>query len=239
MDETISLDPESTGGPKKANQNIEALSKTVRGAAPPNDEMIPLPLDFQPGPHDVICGRGKLAWNHPGNRRFRLAVEMSIDKYSSADTKLEKSLIVSGIIESVRHASPDAGFVKHDSDGRWYIVSDQLAREKAGQCLRDLLHHKYRSSNKAKKQRRIEQHAKMYDDIDQMIQFNQSVSERIQKLAHDAHNESSDLKLVALFSEANSEILTELKRQTSECTNATADTIDTNASSSGDLSLLD
>jgi hypothetical protein len=237
MEDTTSFDPMNAEDFKQANQNIEAISKQVRGTAPLNDEMIPLPLDFQPGPHDVICGRGKLAWNHPGNRRFRLAVEMSIDKYSSADTKLEKSLIVSGIIESVRHASPHAGFVKHDTDGRWYIVSDQLAREKAGQCLRDLLHHKYRSSNKAKKQRRIEQHAKMYDDIDQMIQFNQSVSERIQKLAHDAHNESSDLKLVALFSEANSEILTELKRQTSECTNATVS--ETSVSSSGDLSLLD
>jgi len=238
MEQTTSRsDPMSMDDLKYEYQGTEAISRQARVNLALADEMTPLPPDFQPGPHDVICGRGKLAWNHPGNRRFRLAVEMSIDKYSSADTKLEKSLIVSGIVESVRRASPNAGFVKHDSDGRWYVVNDQLAREKAGQCLRDLLHFKYRSSNKAKKQRRIEQHAKMYDDIDHMIQFNQSVSERIQKLVHDAHNESSDVKLVALFSEANSEILMELKRQTSECTNATVS--ETSVSSTGDLSLLD
>ena len=30
-----------------------------------------LPRDFVPGEYDVICPRGKQAWNHQGNKYFR------------------------------------------------------------------------------------------------------------------------------------------------------------------------
>jgi hypothetical protein len=92
----------------------------------------PLLPDFSPGKFDVICGRGKLARDHPGNISFRVAVEYAIDRYSEANTKLEKSLVVSKIVESIREASPDGGFVKKES-GRWFEVGDHMAREKVGQ----------------------------------------------------------------------------------------------------------
>lgn len=82
-------------------------------------------------------------------------IEAKLEKYSSATSKLEKSLIVSSIVDSVRDASPDGGFVKKDG-GRWYEVGDHIAREKCGQSFRDLLHEKYKSSTKAKKMRRKE-----------------------------------------------------------------------------------
>lgn len=89
--------------------------------------------NFQgPGPNDVLCARGKSALNHPGNRKFRTMIKDNLENYSKADTKQDKSHIVSLIVDSVRLASPDGGFVKQEN-GIWYEVGDHIAREKCGQ----------------------------------------------------------------------------------------------------------
>lgn len=89
--------------------------------------------DYQPGPMDVICARGKKAYRHSGNQRFRKLVEHHTPEYETASNKLKKTLIVSRIIETVRHLSPSGGFVKEDEMGRWLEVGDHAAREKVGQ----------------------------------------------------------------------------------------------------------
>ncbi|CAB9516088.1 Nitrilase family, member 2 [Seminavis robusta] len=112
--------------------------------------------NFVPGPYDVICARGAAAANHPGNLRFRNTIKEFVPQYSKATTKLEKSLLVSAIVDSVRDYTVDGGFVKKFEDGNWYEVGDAACREKIGQTLRDQLHHMYKSSTKAKKPRRKE-----------------------------------------------------------------------------------
>jgi len=97
----------------------------------------------------VICARGKEAFNHPGNARFRAMVQSQLHSYSSSSSKVEKSKIVRDIIESVRRASPQGGFVKQ-VDGKWFDVGERARREKTGQQIRDLLHTQYKSSTKAK-----------------------------------------------------------------------------------------
>jgi hypothetical protein len=74
-------------------------------------------------------------------------------------TKLEKSYILSDVVEKVRANSGVGGFVKKDKEGRWYEVGDFLAREKTSQAFRDVLHDKYKSSNTSKKKRRQEEQA--------------------------------------------------------------------------------
>lgn len=102
------------------------------GTAGECDEMKPLPLNFSPGPMDVICARGHKAFNHPGNQHFRSLIESHIHEYEKAATKLDKSAIVSKIVEGIRSSSPGGGFVKLEN-GRWYEVGDHNAREKTGQ----------------------------------------------------------------------------------------------------------
>ena len=96
------------------------------------DEMKALPESFSPGPKDVICARGHKAFNHKGNQHFRSLIESHIQEYEKAVTKLDKSAIVSKIVETIRSASPEGGFVKMEG-GRWYEVGDHNAREKTGQ----------------------------------------------------------------------------------------------------------
>ena len=112
-------------------KEIEDLAKNVR-SIPTFDQVTPLAEGFQPGPMDVICARGKRAFNHSGNRRFRALITERLESYSKAGSKLEKSVIVSEIVDSVREASPDGGFVKEER-GHWFEVGDHNAREKIGQ----------------------------------------------------------------------------------------------------------
>jgi hypothetical protein len=121
------------------NKNLAHIDDRVRAQAPVNKQTI-LPLDFKPSAYDVICARGKAAWNHIGNRRFRVTIDMFFSKYKVATTKVTKSLLVMQIVDIFRENSPRGGFVRQDNmTGRWFEVGDAIAREKVGQSLRELL----------------------------------------------------------------------------------------------------
>jgi hypothetical protein len=111
-----------------------------------------LPANFEPSNYTVLCGRGKDCFNFVGNRRFRVLVDMNLERYSRADAKSEKSRIVVEVVDSIR--SSGGGFVKQEADGFWYDVGDAVAREKVGAHFRDCLHGKYKSSSKSKTARR-------------------------------------------------------------------------------------
>jgi hypothetical protein len=150
-----------------------------------------LPEGFTPGDNDVICGRGKKCYSHIGNERFRQKVSAVLSAYSQAKSKLDKSNVLSSVVDQVRNASRDGGFVKQTEDGRWADVGDFLARvslccwffsggldqqqrtafltvpivsilqEKTSQAFRDALHEQYKSSTVAKKKRRQREHARV------------------------------------------------------------------------------
>jgi hypothetical protein len=122
-------------------------------------QMTPLPPDFSPGPYDVLCGRGRVCKEAPGNRAYRDAILQQLQVYVAADTKLAKGTIISGIMETIRHncyqyhGDAVGGFVKC-VNGLWYDVGDFLAREKTSQCFRDALAAHYSSSAQSKYLRR-------------------------------------------------------------------------------------
>jgi hypothetical protein len=107
--------------------------------------------NFQLSDFSVVCGRGRDSFNHIGNRRFRILASMHIERYSRANSKVAKTVIVSEIIEVIRQA--DGNFCKF-TKGKWIEVADHHAREKVSSLMRDLLHTQYRSSAKAKIARR-------------------------------------------------------------------------------------
>ncbi|CAB9500502.1 Nitrilase family, member 2 [Seminavis robusta] len=116
---------------------------------------------FQPGPYDVICARGKEAFTHEGNVRFRSLVRRHQDAYAAASTKYKKSQIVTHVGNIVRNASPEGGFVKLIK-GVWYEVGDRTCKEKIGQTFRDGLDSLYNSSTKAKARARIQRRVEEY-----------------------------------------------------------------------------
>jgi len=140
----------------------------------PNKKRLLGPNFTQPGPYDVICARGAMARDYDGNRRFRALVKSQQAAYSAAQCKYEKSKIVSHIVDTVRRASPQGGFVKC-VNRKWYEVGDRAAKEKIGQTFRDLLHTQYSSSTKAKAKIRVQKRREQYQQDEQPNNNNNSV----------------------------------------------------------------
>lgn len=158
---------------------------TPTGRASTTSVMTQLPSDFNPGPDDVICGRGKKCYQHVGNERFRKRVLTHLDEYSNAKSKLDKSSVLSKVVEEVRQNSPDGGFVKQDANGVWHEVGDFLAREKTSQTFRDALHDRYKSSNISKKKRRQEEQAKATGASSKMGRSEYEISTRLERLSNE------------------------------------------------------
>jgi hypothetical protein len=199
----------------------------VRSAEENGD--ILLPDNFVPGPNDVVCARGKSYWDHAGNIMYRTLIGAATDKYSMTTNKLEKTLIVSEIVEAIHNKKANnynnnnggggGKFVKKVcKGGPWVEVDEVFAREKVGQSLRDGLHDKYKSSTKAKKQRRSQVNEKFNGDIEKVIFSNRRVSNRIQQLTKEVEKNgalASDYSIITIFSRANSDILESIKKDAS------------------------
>jgi hypothetical protein len=145
MASTANLSNEShdASGPQSSVKQAYPLMSSIAGST----TLEKIEVDFQPSDYSVLCCRGKDSVNHIGNRRFRIISSMYVEKYSRADTKAAKSVIVSEIITVIRQAG--GNFCRHKR-GIWFEVGDNYAREKVTALLRDLLHDQYRSSNKSK-----------------------------------------------------------------------------------------
>lgn len=97
-------------------------------------------------------------------------------------------------------------------NGTWSKVSERIAREKCGQCLRDVLHSKYRSSAHAKQVRRKFDLEDQSEKMSQMIQSNTVIRSVFDELREDLKNNNmSDETAQSMFDNANSRILEELK----------------------------
>jgi len=142
-DSFSSLDSEQSSQSTSSSSNSSKDRKTKKR----------LPDSFRPTNYSVVFGRGAECFNATGNRRFRATAQLFLSEYADSKTKLEKSAIVSKLVDLVRESSPEGAFVRYE-EGTWWEVSDAVAREKVGAQLRDLLHTKYRSSTKAKLEKR-------------------------------------------------------------------------------------
>mmetsp|Transcript_2828 Transcript_2828/g.7937 ORF Transcript_2828/g.7937 Transcript_2828/m.7937 type:complete len:418 (-) Transcript_2828:183-1436(-) len=92
---------------------------------------------LQVGPNDVLCGRNKDSFNHPGNKLFRDAITFSVDQYNKAESRAGKSKVVLSILEAIR--SKGGRFLKLDSSSKeWQSLSDQQAKEKIAHAVRDM-----------------------------------------------------------------------------------------------------
>jgi hypothetical protein len=141
---------DSSPGALASKANNPQLTSSSEPSAFPSKKA-QLRVKYKPSDYSVVCGRGLETFNHVGNLRFRILVRKSIERYSQADTRTAKSVIVSEIIALIRQAG---GFFCKYKKGVWLEVGSRHAREKVGASLRDLLHTQYRSSTKARAGRR-------------------------------------------------------------------------------------
>merc|ERR1712085_64110 len=51
-----------------------------------------------PGPYDIVCGRNSGAYKNIGNRRFRVTIEMNLQRYIDSPTREEKTNTIKAIV---------------------------------------------------------------------------------------------------------------------------------------------
>jgi hypothetical protein len=174
-----------------------------------------LGLNFQPGPNDVICARGKDSFLHPGNKMFRELVKGFTSKYEAALNKSQRSCIVSDIIEKVR--SMGNGFVRKEKDGSWVEVGDIVAREKVGSLFRNALSSQYKSSTTSKTKHRTTTASKVEAKLHQIMISNQEIKSITESMAaFAAQNDVSDEDVIAHFTKQNLYMLDNLIKPNQE-----------------------
>lgn len=87
---------------------------------------------------DVLCGRGKTAFQHAGNEKLRYEIARNVGLFKKAASRREKSVIVRHIIRGV--ISNGGRFLKRTKDKTegWRIADFNEAREKVSHALRDV-----------------------------------------------------------------------------------------------------
>lgn len=100
--------------------------------------------------HDVVCSRGKVFYNLPGNIRFRKTVRAYIPMYLAASSKTDKSAIIDGIIDAtviVDVINGSTRFLKyHPRTHVWSVMRYDQVRDKVGHALREAAYDMERES---------------------------------------------------------------------------------------------
>jgi hypothetical protein len=92
-------------------------------------------MSISPCEYDVLCGRSKYCFRHPGNARFRALIAEYIEAYKLAPTKKLKMQVVTTIVGTV--ISQGGRFLSQDSQGHWENGGINLGKKKTGNALRD------------------------------------------------------------------------------------------------------
>ena len=95
-----------------------------------------LTQDYEVGPNDVVCGRGKGSYNRPGNKRFRELVQGYVKEYVRSRTKLDKTMLLAKIVDRVNE---HGRFIKKGKKGHWCEIDEEQARDKVGHAMREAI----------------------------------------------------------------------------------------------------
>ena len=202
----------SESGSESSSSSITKHKKKAKAAA---QSLLTLDPNFEPGNFDVICGRGRDSYYHPGNQFLRNLIQRYHDDFGKATTRVERMDVVTNVIEQVR--SKGMGFIKQDeTGGTWSVVSDRLAREKVGNMFRNSQGGKYRSSFQSKQKKRQEFIATVNRRTQQVVLSNPVVSNVLHTMSHvlSTTKHMSDDEFFEMCTKANSIMLTALKQDT-------------------------
>lgn len=89
------------------------------------------------GPYDIICGRGSVAFNNIGNRRFRILIGLNVEKYSVVEGRHNKGHFIGTLVHEIVHEI-GARFYKL-KNGHLTELTEPQVRQKVGHALRDML----------------------------------------------------------------------------------------------------
>lgn len=143
---TLIMSSSSLGGKESNNDHPRDDAKQGNGTMV--DASAEKPDILNPGPHDVLLGRGGGTNNHIGNKNFRDLVTRHKMRYLAC-SKVDKPKVAREVVNIWKKLEPPGRFLQRkdetkkgpgsvrDEDVVWTEVDDQEARKKASQCLRE------------------------------------------------------------------------------------------------------
>jgi len=165
-----------------------------------------------PGEMDIICGRGKVVSEHPGNKRLRTLISEQLAAYQSSQEKIAKSAIVSTIIRKVRESG--GTFLKENPhNGLFEPVSERFLREKVGQKFRDTLHTIHKSNSPVKKRRQYLERIEQQRCIANYLQESAPLASLVSSLNQHAYKDIPDQKLLHILNKTNIKIIEQLNKE--------------------------
>jgi len=84
---------------------------------------------------DVLSGRNRASYNHPGNVRFRDVILQHYKTYQASSRNINKCKVVFAVREAID--STGGRFLKHQLD-KWVLATDTEVREKIAHALRNV-----------------------------------------------------------------------------------------------------
>ena len=82
--------------------------------------------------NDVLCGRGRSIYNHPGNKVFRTFIRKNIETYSKA-TKTEKGVMLTKLLQQMM--TRNVRVFKRDKSGKWQQLGETEMKHKVSCVL--------------------------------------------------------------------------------------------------------
>jgi hypothetical protein len=90
-----------------------------------------------PREHDIVCGRVKSCYLHPGNRMFREVIRAHQEEYKKQSCKNQKTRITERVIKAIEKLG--CAFVKIDEEtGEWVTCDPASIHEKVSHALRSV-----------------------------------------------------------------------------------------------------
>jgi hypothetical protein len=120
-------------------ERYQVVIPTVIADMASSDDEKQLASDFQPTEFDIICGRGKGHYNRPGCKRLREVIRGFIPEYLAAKSKVDKSAVISRILDAVKSQNNSTTRFVKCKKGTWYEIGDDQAREKVGHTMRETI----------------------------------------------------------------------------------------------------
>jgi hypothetical protein len=129
------------------------------GEGRPHLIMVSSSVESTQFPKRKLCARSdsSLFVSFPvGNKRFRDAVTSALDDYMEANSRFEKSLVITSIADIIRASG--GRFLKWDFQlGKWYELTNQQSKEKVGHAIRDAVNAYESKTKKDSKDKNKEQ----------------------------------------------------------------------------------
>jgi hypothetical protein len=104
--------------------------------------IIPVASVSKLGPYDILCGRHKESFNHTGNRRFRVLINLNLQRYIDSPSRSDRADLIRSLVRELRN---EAGVRFFKKKGSIFVeLSEEKCREKVGHALRDTFAHQQR-----------------------------------------------------------------------------------------------